>query len=154
MVETRAREPSSHSKFTPGSKNLAEAFWRALGYASPIEIPPELSGLDWRAVEWERAGWTVDLIGSEAARLARDRPLKPLAYFEKVFATAFAKRQAPLPIVEVREAEKLTVPHGPGKPNSRPGSLIAAIDREIADLQAQEGTDPEVPASPVLRLSR
>lgn len=153
MVDAPAREPSG-SKFTEGSKALAMAFWTAVGIADPLEIPPELAGVDWRAVEWERAGWTVDLVGVEARRLALDRPLKPLKYFEKVFATAFAKRQSPLPIVEVRDAEKLTVTHGPGKPNGRPGSLIAAIDREIADLQAQEGIDPEVPASAVLRLSR
>lgn len=153
MVETRAREPASKSQFTEGSKALAAAFWIAVGFENPLDIPPQLAGVDWRAVEWERAGWTVDLIGTEAKRLALDRPLKPLTYFEKVFATAFAKRQAPLPVVEVREAEKLTVTHGPGKPQSRSGSLIASLDREIADLESQEAADLEMPEGSFRRLS-
>jgi hypothetical protein len=95
--------------FTDGSKALTEALWNALGFNGPLDIPPEFAGVDWRAIEWERAGWTVDLIDAEARRIARVKPLKPLSYFEKVFATSFAKRQAPLPVVEIREAEKLTV---------------------------------------------
>jgi uncharacterized protein YdaU (DUF1376 family) len=148
MGEARARGPSA---FTEGSKALANAFWTTLGFNNPIEIPPEFSGVDWRAVEWERAGWTPDLITAEARKLARDSPLKPLSYFEKVFATSFAKRQAPLPIVEVRAAEKLTVTHGTSQ--LRSGSLINAIDRELANLQAEEGADPELPKGTVLRLS-
>jgi len=106
MVDERARGKSS---FTDGSNALASAFWKAIGLEDPIDIPPEFAGVQWRAVEWETAGWTVDLIDAEARKVARDKPLKPLSYFEKVFATSFAKRQTPLPIVEVREAEKLTV---------------------------------------------
>ncbi len=146
--DARAR---GQSAFTAGSKALANALWQALGFTEPIEIPPEFAGVDWRAIEWERAGWTIDLIEAEARRIARDKPLKPLSYFEKVFATSFAKRQAPLPIVEVREAEKLTVMNGKTQP--RNGSLIDAIDRELANLQAQEGTDPALPEGVVLRLS-
>jgi hypothetical protein len=136
--EARAR---GQSAFTEGSKALANAFWKALGFNNPLEIPPEFAGVDWRAIEWERAGWTVDLIDAEARRIARDKPLKPLSYFEKVFATSFAKRQAPLPIVEVREAEKLTVTsHGTSKTKSG-GSLIAAIDRQLAKIQREENAD-------------
>jgi hypothetical protein len=97
------------SFFTQGSKALATAFWKAIGFENSIDIPPEFAGVDWRAVKWEAAGWTVDLIDAEARKIARYRPLKPLSYFEKVFATSFAKRQTPLPIVEIRDAEKLTV---------------------------------------------
>jgi len=106
IPDARARGKSS---FTEGSKALASAFWKAIGFDDPIDIPPEFAGVDWRAVEWETAGWTVDLIDAEARKVARDKPLKPLSYFEKVFATSFAKRQAPLPVVEIRDAEKLAV---------------------------------------------
>jgi hypothetical protein len=110
----RARGKSS---FTEGSKALAIAFWKAIGFDDSIDIPPEFAGVDWRAVEWEIAGWSVDLIDVEARKVARDKPLKPLSYFEKVFATSFAKRQAPLPTVEIRDAEKLTVTsHGKTHP--------------------------------------
>lgn len=105
--DARAREKSS---FTAGSKALATAFWNAIGFENRLDIPPEFAGVDWRAVEWEAAGWTLDLIDAEARKVSRDKPLKPLSYFEKVFATSFAKRQTPLPVVEIaRDAEKLTV---------------------------------------------
>jgi hypothetical protein len=104
--DARAR---SQSSFTEGSKALATAFWKAVGFDNPLDIPPEFAGVDWRAIKWEAAGWTVDLIDAEARKVARDLPLKPLSYFEKVFATSFAKRQTPLPIVKILDAEKLTV---------------------------------------------
>jgi len=126
---------SGQSHFTEGSKALASAFWKALGFETPLAIPPEFAGADWRAIEWEKRGWTVDLIEVEARKLARDSPLKPLSYFEKVFATSFAKRHAPLPIVSVREPENLTVKrHGTSRTEQGSGiiqaadSLVAAID--------------------------
>jgi uncharacterized protein YdaU (DUF1376 family) len=122
------------SYFTEGSKRLANALWKALGFDDPMQIPPEFSGVDWRAVEWEKAGWTVDLIEAEARKLARDSPLKPLTYFEKVFATSFAKRQAPLPVVEIREAEKLTVTTHARTPGS--GNVIQAADRLLDKLRS------------------
>lgn len=114
------------SAFTGGSKALATAFWQAAGFESPLQIPPEFAGVDWRAVKWEQAGWTVDLIDAETRRIARDKPLKPLTYFEKVFATAFAKRQTPLPTVEIQQPQQITVIAN-GK--SQPGNIIQAADR-------------------------
>jgi hypothetical protein len=139
------------SKFTQGSKALASALWKAVGITNPLQVPPELAGADWRALEWERAGWTVDLIEAEAKRIG---PGKPLIYYEKVFATAFAKRQAPLPVVEIREAEKLTVVTTNEKPNARRGggSLLESINRELAELEAQEGADLALPSGDILRL--
>jgi hypothetical protein len=138
------------SAFTPGSKALASAFWKTLGFATPLSIPPEFAGVDWRAIEWERSGWTVDLIEAEARRIGPD---KPLTYHEKVFATAFAKRQAPLPVVEIREAEKITVTHGKTQSEARrPGSLIAAIDRRLAALEIEGNADSSVPADHLLCL--
>jgi len=136
------------SAFTEGSKALASALWKALGVESPLACPVNLAGADWRAIEWEQAGWTVDLIETEARRVGPD---KPLTYYEKVFATAFAKRQAPLPVVAIREAEQLTVNHGTSQ--RKPGSLIAAIDRQLAALEAEASTDFALPENPVLRIS-
>ena len=130
MGDARARPSSA---FTAGSKALASAFWVALGFDSPLKIPPEFAGVDWRAVEWEKAGWTPDLIEAEARKLARDGPLKPLTYFEKVFATAFARRQAPLPVVSVREAEQLTVTRHAAGPS---GNIIQAADRLLDKVRA------------------
>jgi hypothetical protein len=141
-TDDRIGDARARSTFTEGSKALATVFWKALGFNSPIEIPPEFAGVDWRAIEWERAGWTADLIDAEARRIARDKPLKPLSYFEKVFATSFAKLQTPLPIVDVREAEKLTVTsHGR---TSASGNIIQAADRlldKIRSFDAGPGED-------------
>jgi hypothetical protein len=140
---------ASVSSFTEGSKALSAALWKALGITHPLQVPIELAGSDWRAIEWERAGWTVDLVDAEARRIG---PGKPLTYYEKCFATSFAKRQAPLPIVEVREAEKLTVTHGPNQIRSG-GSLTASIRRELAELERSESADFALPASSLLRIS-
>lgn len=136
------------SAFTEGSKALADAFWKAIGITHKLQIPPELAGADWRALEWERAGWTVDLIESEARRIG---PGKPLTYHEKCFATAFAKLQAPLPVVEIREAEKLTVTHGTTQ-NRRGSSLLDAIDRRIAEAELAEKSNPALSEGAVLSI--
>lgn len=136
------------SVFTNGSKALADAFWRAVGVTNKLQIPPQLAGVDWHAVKWEQAGFTVDLIETEASRIGPD---KPLTYHEKCFATAFAKRQAPLPVVEIREAEKLTVTHG-NTQNRSGSSLLAALDRRIAEAELAEKPDPALSANPVLRI--
>jgi hypothetical protein len=137
------------SNFTEGSKALASSLWKALGHESALSIPPELAGADWRAIEWERAGWTADLIDTEARRVG---PGKPLSYYEKCFATSFAKRQAPLPVVEIREAEKLTVTHGTSN-NRSGGSLVASIRRELAELEQSESADFALPGGSILRIS-
>lgn len=138
------------SAFTPGSKALAHSLWRGLGIESPLHVPPELAGADWRAIEWERAGWTEDLVEAECRRIG---PGKPLIYYEKCFASAFAKRQAPLPIVEIRQAETLTVTtHGTHHDRSA-NSLTASLRRDLAALEQSEGVDPALPAGAVLRIS-
>jgi len=153
MPEARTREEdrignAGASAFTEGSKVLASSFLKALGFDTPLKVPPEFAGVDWRAVEWERAGWTPDLIDAEARKNAG----KPLSYHEKCFATAFAKRQAPLPIVEIREAEKVTVTHGTSQ-NRSGGSLTASLRRDLAALEQSDGSDNSLPASRLLRLS-
>jgi uncharacterized protein YdaU (DUF1376 family) len=137
------------SSFTKGSKALASAFWKALGFESALAVHPDYAGTDWRAIEWEKAGWTIDLIDTETRRVGPD---KPLNYYEKVFATSFAKRQAPLPVVEIREAEKVTVAHGTSQ-NRSGGSLTASLRRDLAALEQSDGPDNSLPASRLLRLS-
>lgn len=132
------------SMLTEGSKALASAFWKALGITRPLDIPHQLAGIDYRAVMWEQHGWDVSLIETEARRFAGDDPPKPISYFEKCFATAFAKRQAPLPIVQVKQAEKLTVTrHGTAQQGS---GIIQAADRLNAAIDAFDegpGIGPE-----------
>jgi hypothetical protein len=124
--------------FTEGSKSLASALWRGLGHATALDIPPELAGADWRAVEWERAGWTADLIEVEARRVG---PGKPISYYEKVFATAHAKRGAPLPAVEIIQPQTVKVTAN----GHRPNSLCASLRRDIEELERDlaEANDPD-----------
>lgn len=154
--EVKAQKPEATAKedrigdagascFTEASKALASTLWSALGITHPLQIPVELAGADWRALEWERAGWTADLIDAEARRIG---PGKPLTYYEKVFATSFAKRQAPLPVVEVREAEKLTVTTNGSSQNS----VVAAARRFAERFESQSGDGIEGNPAPVLRL--
>jgi len=140
-AEDKAQKPYSEidrigsaGAFTDGSKAIATAFWKALGFNSPLAIPPEFAGVDWRAIGWEQAGWTVDLIEVEARKIG---PAKPLSYHEKCFATAFAKRQAPLPIVEIKQAENLTVKHG--KPENGITKAIRNLNRTIASFDGPAG---------------
>lgn len=120
--------------FTEGSRQLADAFLQALGFDEPIKIPPEFAGVPWRAVSWEEAGWPAELIAAEARRIG---PSKPISYHEKVFATAFAKQNAPLPVVEVQAAEKINVPaivdhrgsSASGPSASREARFVAALGR-------------------------
>lgn len=135
--EDRIREPRpASSVFTPGSKALADALWKALGITHALQIGPELAGADWRALEWEKAGWPPDMIEAEARRIG---PGKPLSYYEKCFATSFAKLQTPLPVVEVREADKLTVTK-----NGKTGGFDEAYERVLAKLNAGfAGSTPE-----------
>ncbi len=129
--------------FTEGSKALTDALWKALGFASVLDITPQFAGADWRAVEWERAGWTPDIIAAEVARVGPD---KPLSYYEKCFASAFAKLSAPLPKVEIREAEII---HGTVQRKSG----VAAIAGAWADQLEAAACDSSAPdAGVVLRL--
>jgi hypothetical protein len=135
------------SSFTQGSKALSDALWKALGFKSPLEIPPELAGADWRAIEWEKSGWTPDLIDAQTRKVG---PGKPLIYYEKVFATEFAKRQAPLPVVEVRQAEHLTVTKH-GTTQAKPG--VAEVARRFAEqFESQSGNSIAGNPDAVLRI--
>ena len=143
--EARAR---GASMLTEGSKARALAFWTALGFADPQVVPPEFAGVDVRAVEWEAAGWSLEMIAVEARRIG---PTKPLSYHEKVFATAHARLHAPLPKVEIREAETVQVTHA----NPQHGSGVVAAARRLAErFEGESGdrlaTDPDS----VLRLSQ
>jgi hypothetical protein len=130
--------------FTAGSRTLASVFWKALGFDGPLQIPPEFAGIDYRATMWEREGWPPDMIEAETRKFAPDRPFKPISYFEKVFATAFAKRQAPLPVVQVREAEQLTVNRNGRSGQQGQGNIIQAADRLVDALRRfdDDGTGP------------
>lgn len=131
-----ARE--SPSSFTVGSKHLVDVFWRSLGIDSPLQVPPELAGSDQRALAWHEAGWTADMIAAEARRIG---PGKPLTYYEKVFATAFAKLQTPLPIVKIKEREEI---HVHAKPRAQTGNIIQAAERlrgKIAEFAAGTSGD-------------
>jgi uncharacterized protein YdaU (DUF1376 family) len=150
--QTRDRIGEAHARgasmLTEGSKARAVAFWTALGFADPQLVPPEFAGVDVRAVEWETAGWSLEMIAVEARRIG---PAKPLSYHEKVFATAHARLHAPLPKVEIREAETVQVTHA----NPQHGSGVVAAARRLAErFEGESGGRLATDPAPVLRLSQ
>ena len=144
-IDSRSVGSARASAFTDGSKKLADAFWQSLGITSPLQVPPELAGTDWRAIEWERAGWTEGIISTSARKIG---PGKPLSYYEKAFASNFAKQQAPLPVVEIADAPRIQV-HADGKRGQMgaPESLSSVARR----LAAEGVAFGERPATPSLR---
>lgn len=115
-------------------------------------IPPGWCGSAMRVQAW-LAEWPREIIiagVTAAAHRKRGPPANRLEYFEPAVAEEFARQSAPLPIVAIRQAEKLTVTHGTSTPKN---GLIAAIDRQIAALEAEDGPDFALPENSFLRIS-
>jgi hypothetical protein len=101
---------------------------------------------------WFNAGWHRDCILAGIRRAMSNRsgdPPSTLKYFEKAIARAHAELTPKLPVVQIRDAETITVAHG--KPKS---SIIQAADdlcrklaifdgppRGIDELRGNEGQD-------------
>ena len=136
-------EARGRSAFTEGSKELADAFLKAHGIETALQVPIEFASLDWRALQWEQAGYDAALIASCCAKLARDGP-KSLNYYEKVFATAFAKQNAPLPKVEIVSPQTLRIV---ADDRQQAGNILQASDRlvdKIGSFDAGPDEDHEI----------
>lgn len=148
-----AREPS------PGicgkeAADLAERLLVIAGHDAKF-WPPGWCGAPLTVKKWLDAGWKPEIILAAvtgAAGKKRGDPANSIQYFEKAIAAEHAAQAAPLPVIEIRQPEKLTVTNGPSQ--SRSGSsLIAALDRRIAEAELEEVADPALSAHPVRRLS-
>ncbi len=118
-------------------------------------VPPGWCGAAMRVHTWLANGWSPEVIiaaTKAAAAKKHGAPANSVQFFEKAIAEEVARQAAPLPQVDIRQPEKLTVTHGTSqrKPG---GSLIAAIDRQLAALEAADGADPALPETNLLQLS-
>lgn len=132
------------------SLGLAETFLAALEIRDRLDIPPSLYGVFMRAEMWEIAGYQPALIAGITRKIMESRTkdaIPAISYFEKAFATGFAKQSQPLPTVNIPPSETIN-----GRPATT-GSLLAATDKLIENL-AGFGESPSVCAgtgSPAVR---
>lgn len=100
-------------------------------------VPPGWCGAGMRVQSWLSQGWQREIIlvaVKAAAARKRGSPAFSVQFFENAIAEEIARQSAPLPIVEIREAETLTVTHG--KPKS---SIIQAADDLCRKLASFDG---------------
>lgn len=146
--DARAKPPL----VSPEAQQLADELLVIAGHKLEF-IPPGWCGAAMRVQAW-LAEWPREIIVAAvkgAAARKRGAPANSVQFFENAVAEEFARQSAPLPNVEIREAKTLTVTHGPSQ--NRPGSsLIAALDRRIAEAEIAEQFDPALPAGSVLSL--
>ncbi|MFZ2155521.1 MAG: DUF1376 domain-containing protein [Bradyrhizobium sp.] len=126
----------------PVSENVSEIvelFLRAAGVSDQSQVPSIWYNLRERAVLWIASGWPASMIIQETRIVAaKSETPKPIAYFEKVFATAFARVRQPLPTVNTPQAEIANVRKRP------PGGQTV---REALDAQIARAEDHDAGAS-------
>lgn len=152
--ETRACEPEPAK---PKSLIGAEAFeitTAILGEMGKHPEDPISVGGPYIVQHWLNGGVSRDAIlcGVKTAMVRKKHdPPSTFKYFENAVLRAHADMSRPLPKVEVRQAETITVNHGTSKPRSG-GSLIDTINRERALVEAQIA-DLALPGDALLGLS-
>ena|SRR6202165_1631142 len=112
---------------------------------------PSTVGMPMKVEHWLTA-WHPEIILTTVQAIMATRPKNPpnnLNYFEKPIARAHAEQSRSMPIAIVSPAETINVFQKNGR---RGGSLVAAIDRELAKLEGEEEAHLAVPANAVRRL--
>lgn len=129
-TDARAREPL----IAPEAHAIADRLLSVVGFADPLDIPPEWCGIPNRAQVWFKAGWTLPMIEATARKVMEGRSAPPHPnYFEKAFANAFASLNAPVPQGKATE-----------KQLEKTGNVIDAADRlieRIADFDRPAPAD-------------
>lgn len=121
---------------SPEAAALAERLLIIAGH-DPKFWPPGWCGAPRRVQTWLNNGWPAEIIVAAVTASVRRRPgitIDTVHFFEKAVAEEVARQARPLPTVEVRQAEKLTVTrHGTGSQGS---GIIQAADSLNAALDA------------------
>jgi hypothetical protein len=128
-VDARAKPPSE-------SFALAEKLLIIAGH-DPKFWPPGWCGAPMRVETWLGQGWKPEIIVAAvtaAASRKRGPPANSVNFFENAIAEEIARQAAPLPNVEIRQAETRTVTHG--KPKS---AIIQAADDLVRKLAEFDG---------------
>jgi hypothetical protein len=149
----RAREPEPQK---PKSLISEEAFGICTEVLVEMGKHPEdpiSVGGPYIVQHWLNGGMTRDAIlcGVKTAMIRKKHdPPSTLKYFENAVLRAAAEMSRPLPKVEIREQQTITVNHGTAKTRSG-GSLLGSIQRELASVEAQIA-DLALPGDAVLSI--
>ena len=153
VVEGRASVSEPVSEVRPPAKPIVPperqaaialglAFIQAAGFADYAEAPMNWYGVAERAAVWIATGWTEAMIVAETRIIAKraGTPM-PIAYYEKVFATAAARAAQPLPIATVKPAETFDVArtNQPASANRNVGDALAALTRRLEQDDGEAG---------------
>jgi hypothetical protein len=156
VVEARASEleplaedrpPARPVVSVPAEKRaaiaLGLAFVQAAGFKDYAEAPMNWYGVADRAAGWIVRGWSQAMIVAETKIVTeRSGTTMPLAYYEKVFATAAARAAQPLPIATIREAENVDAVRTnsrAGQPNRSVGDALEALTRRLEQNDGEAG---------------
>jgi hypothetical protein len=130
---------------TPEAMQLAEKLLVIAGHKADF-WPPGWCGAPMRVQAWLNQGWDTGIIVATVTGVAarkRGPPASRIEYFENAIAEEIARQAAPLPVVEVKPADKLTVTS-----NGPSGSkIIQAADdlrRKIASFGGRAGEEDGV----------
>lgn len=132
---------ASGNLVTPEAIQLAERLLVIAGH-DPAAWPPGWCGAPMRVQSWLSEGWKAEIIVAavqSAAKRKHGPPANSVQFFEKSIAEEVARQSAPLPKVEIREAETITVNHA--KPKS---GIIQAADDLIRKLASFDGPAGEL----------
>lgn len=151
VLEARAPE-----RPPAGSLISAAAFSLAASVLQAMDVDPGGAiavGAPFTVQAWLNGGWPADAILTGVQRAMAGRKGDPpgsLKYFEKPIARAHAELRRDLPKAAPK-AEPSEARRG-AHHNRSGGSLVAAIKRELAELEGAQGADPALPDGAVLRL--
>lgn len=147
--ETEQRQSDDEGRTTRAGTSLisaeafeiADALEKACGYDLPEEIPPGWCGGAMWVQKCLNEGWIGEVMIDATKTVARraKSSIMGFKYLERPLAEAMATHNAPLPKVEIRQPEKLTVIAN-GKPQG--GNVIQAIDR-LADTLRSFDAGPD-----------
>ena len=129
----------------PEAQALADELLVVAGHDIKF-IPPGWCGAAMRVQSWLSQGWQREpILAAVKAAASRKRgpPANSVQFFEKAIAEEIARQAAPLPVVEVREAETITVQHGrngkTGNVSSACDDLVELVKRGFGGAAPQDG---------------
>jgi hypothetical protein len=144
---TNGTETRGASLITPEAFGITTELEQACGFNLPEDTPPGWYGCAMWVQKCLNEGWVGEVMVSAAKSVAlrkRNGFVESFKYLEKPLAQAMAEYKAPLPVVEVRQSEKITVTHG----RMEKTQSLSDVARRLAEQGLSFG---EKPATPSLR---
>jgi hypothetical protein len=141
-IDDDGRTRAGTSLISAEAFEIADTLEKSCGYDLPEEIPPGWCGGAMWVQKCLNEGWIGAVMIDAAKGVARraKTPIMGFKYLEKPLAQAMAEHRAPLPQVEIRQPEKLTVTAN-GKQS---GNVIQAADRLLDKIRSFDAGPGEV----------